>query len=143
MLPSLNEVMTALFGDSGSVHDGFSESHAWELAIELYKNSPAKIVRIVRDWVWLDVQAPERDTAMLEEKGFMPAVLYAHAVIHDFSKDFDAGDWVCSTVLVKDSTSSMPIETKNSFYILVGRGYRRKVRPQVLTSIIHGAGFPW
>lgn len=140
MLATFDEVMTALLGDSGVVHEGLSESQARELGVERYMNSPAKKVRIVRDWVWLDIQAPQSEATALEQGGFMPAILYAHAVVHDFSNDFDAGNWVCSTVLVKGSSPSTLVETKNSFYILVGKGYRRTVRPQVIVSIIHGAG---
>lgn len=142
MLATFDEVMTALLGDSGVVHEGLSESQARELGVERYMNSPAKKVRIVRDWVWLDIQVPQSEATVLEEDGFMPAILYAHAVVHDFSNDFDAGNWVCSTVLVKGSSSSPStlVETKNRFYILVGKGYRGTVRPQVIVSIIHGAG---
>lgn len=40
-------------------------------------NLPAKKVRIVRDWVWLDIQVPQNVATAFEDDGFMPTVLYA------------------------------------------------------------------
>jgi hypothetical protein len=138
VLATFDEVMTALLGNSGVVHEGLSESQARELGVERYMNSPAKKVRIVRDWVWLDIQVPQSEATVLEEDGFMPAVLYASWVVHDFSDSFKAGDWLCSSVLVAGSSVERPIEIRSSIYISVGRDFRRTVRREVIRSIAYG-----
>ena len=135
---TLDEMMRALRSDIGDCHEAPPKSHAWELAIGLYKTSPHKNIRIVQNWIWLDVKVNQKEAEKLDTDGFMPAVLYAHWVIHDFSGGFKAGNCLCSSVLVTGSSIGRPIETRNSIYIPVGRGFRRTVRREVIRSIAYG-----
>jgi len=74
---TLGEITTTLFGDSGVVCESLSESFARELGVERCMNLPAKKVHIVRDRMWLDIQAPQNVATAFEDDGFMHTVLYA------------------------------------------------------------------
>lgn len=136
MLAKLDEVMSALHGDSGDLQAGLPLSHAWELGIAKYLKSRDRKIRIVRSWIWLDVQVAESDAEKVAADGFMPAFLYSHRLAHDFTGDFKADSWTCSSLIRKGSSpATSVVESRGSIYILTGEGHRRTVRPEVIRSI--------
>lgn len=136
VLAKLDEVMSALHGDSGDLQAGLPLSHAWEVGVAKYLKSPDRKIRIVGSWIWLDVLVAESDAEKIDADGFMPAFLYSHRLVHDFSGDFKADSWTCSSLMRKGSSpATSVVESRGSIYILTGKGHRRTVRPEVIRSI--------
>lgn len=139
MTSTLADISEALFGEGGVCDVGCSEEEAWEISRRLLSMPGKKRVRIVGNWVWLDVQAKDAEVAEMDRAGVMPSLIYAHRLISDSANELVRGGWVCTTLLLKESCPGYVVETRNSTYILVGQGHRRSVMPGAVLSILNGA----
>tara|TARA_R110000850_G_scaffold274853_1_gene413089 strand:+ start:765 stop:1178 length:414 start_codon:yes stop_codon:yes gene_type:complete len=93
-----------------------------------------KPYRIVRDWIWADLDVNEKIIKDLETRDLKPVMVYAHDVMYDSTHRFDPGNWVRTTPLVK-FTPPCFFETQNTVYILIGDGKRKTATVQALMSI--------
>ncbi|MCY1559454.1 hypothetical protein D9M68_964970 [compost metagenome] len=61
-------------------------------------------------------------------------MLYAHNVLFDSDRRFDVGDWVRTTPLVSFSEGCF-FQTKNTLYVLVGDGERKRAEFNTVMSL--------
>lgn len=80
---------------------------------------------IVRDWVWIDLILTDQEREQLQAAGQQPVVMYSHSVLFDSNRRFDVGDWVRTSPLVT-FTEGCFFRTRNSLYVLVGDGVRKR-----------------
>ncbi|SFO95100.1 DUF6957 family protein [Pseudomonas borbori] len=80
---------------------------------------------IVRDWIWIDLILTDQEREQLQAAGQQPVVMYSHSVLFDSNRRFDVGDWVRTSPLVT-FTEGCFFRTRNSLYVLVGDGVRKR-----------------
>lgn len=80
---------------------------------------------IIKDWVWIDLILTDQEREQLNAAGQQPVVLYSHSVLFDSNRRFDVGDWVRTSPLVTFSDGCF-FRTRNSLYVLVGDGVRKR-----------------
>ena len=102
------------------------DQEAIERAKALYPN---KKFCLVQDWVLLDLVGPEADIGRIRREGLEPVILYSHRVIFDSKRRVDFGGWIRSLFQLSFSHEGF-FETKNTVYILVGRGFRKPANLQ-------------
>jgi len=106
-----------------------------EEAIALGKSEAKdKPIRVVRDWIWADLDVSETEAKAMQEQGFQPVMVYAHYVMHDSSYKFGTGFWVRTTPLIR-FTPPCIFETANTVYILIGEGKRKVTSVNAIMSI--------
>ncbi|PKM30014.1 MAG: hypothetical protein CVV07_10095 [Gammaproteobacteria bacterium HGW-Gammaproteobacteria-11] len=93
-----------------------------------------KPFRIVRDWIWADLDVGEKIAADLKHQGLQPVMVYAHEVVFDSTHRFAPGNWVRTTPLL-GFTSPGIFETTNTVYILLGTGRRKTTSLNAIMSI--------
>ena len=99
------------------------DREAVERAQVLY---PEKGYCLVQDWVLLDLAGPEESLKRIRDEGFEPTILYSRRVVFDSRRRVDIGGWIRSMFQQSLSAEGF-FETKNSVYILLGKGFRKQV----------------
>lgn len=87
---------------------------------------PGKKYCLVEAWVLLDLFGPEESLKRIREEGFEPTILYSHRVVFDSRRRVDFGGWIRSTFQLTLSSEGY-FETRNTTYILIGNGFRKRV----------------
>jgi hypothetical protein len=95
---------------------------------------PSKAIRAVKNWMWWDFEVSEEARGRFQESGIQPAIVFAHHLIWDSSKRMSEGWNVKTTALVTFEENCFFI-TRNTVYILVGKGHRKTVDPQIAESL--------
>ncbi|WLG45018.1 hypothetical protein [Pseudomonas sp. FP1740] len=98
------------------------------------KSNGSKRCCIVREWFYLDVEVSGAQLRLLTERGWKPAVLLALNVVRDERGRVPAGGWVRSGFQT-DFSHDCIFETSNTLYLLQGRGFRKRVSLDVLSSL--------
>jgi hypothetical protein len=78
---------------------------------------------VVKDWKWCDISLREEDVADFEEQGVYPCFVIANHVIFDELERYLPGGWVRTSLLSEFHPPAI-FETRNTIYILVGKGTR-------------------
>ena len=91
--------------------------------------------RIVRNWIWADLDVDENVIKDLETRNLKPIMVYAHTVMYDSNHRFEPGNWVRTTPLVK-FTPPCFFQTQNTVYILLGEGKRKTTSVQSIMNIV-------
>lgn len=89
---------------------------------------------IVKDWVWIDLILTDLEHEQLNAAGQQPVVLFSHSVLFDSNRRFDVGDWVRTTPLLAFSEGCF-FRTRNSLYVLVGDGVRKRAELTTVMSL--------
>lgn len=89
---------------------------------------------IVRDWIWIDLILPDPALEQFQAAGQQPVMLYSHSVLYDSARRFDVGDWVRTTPLMTFSDGCF-FRTRNSLYVLVGDGVRKRAELTTVMSL--------
>ena len=87
---------------------------------------PYKPVCVVKNWMWWDLEVTEQQKQLLKENDQHAGLIKADTVIEDEAGRFRPGDWVRSSPLV-NFTENCIFETKNTVYLLVGKGSRKTI----------------
>ncbi len=109
-----------------------SDEEAVEFVRSLYSYSG---YCLVRDWIWIDLDMPDAQLAVLEKQGRKPVVLYAHTVIFDSARRWDIGDFVRTSPLTT-FTDGFLFCTWNSVYVLLGKGSKKNASLETVGNII-------
>ncbi|WP_150642643.1 DUF6957 family protein [Pseudomonas fluorescens] len=88
---------------------------------------------VVRNWMILDVMLPETQEQEIKKQGLQPAILYAHRAVFDSEARFSAGESVITSY--QQSFEDCFFESKDTLYILAGRGARKHVSWPAVTSL--------
>ena len=96
--------------------------------------NPEKNICTVKDWQWWDLDVDEEAAEIYAETGSHPCLIKSDCVIEDQAGRYKYKEWVRSSLLSNFSHNCI-FETSNTFYILVGKGSRKKVSLDVVRSI--------
>ncbi|WP_341303242.1 hypothetical protein [Pseudomonas sp. TMP25] len=120
------ENITSLLYGPGEVMKGIDMT--WEQArdcVLLSDHSCWVPYCIIKDWVWIDLSVTDHEREQLLAAGIQPVMIYSHSVLFDSARRFDVGDWVRTSPLVT-FTEGCFFRTRNSLYVLVGDGVRKR-----------------
>lgn len=97
-----------------------------EEAIRLTRDKfPDRSFCVVKEWVWLDLDAPDLVVEELAAQGKKPVMLLVFDVLFDSSTS-SKSHWFRSTPLM-DFTDDMFFHTANKLYVLLGNGRRKSM----------------
>ncbi|KFE52122.1 DUF6957 family protein [Pseudomonas syringae] len=96
--------------------------------------NPHKRYCIVLDWFYVDLLVTDTELGVLSEMGFSPSILLSSNVVQDERGRFPTGGWVKSGYLV-DFSQGCIFETSNTFYLLMGIGFRKQLSLDDLSNI--------
>lgn len=86
---------------------------------------PDRSFCIVKEWVWLDLDAPDLVVEELASEGKKPTMLLVFDVLFDSSTNSQS-HWFRSTPMM-DFTDGMFFQTQNKLYVLLGHGRRKSI----------------
>jgi hypothetical protein len=133
MTDVLQAVTELLYGPGEPLY-GFDGDEA-QAEAEAILNFTGKPYCLIRDWIIVEVEVDDNYRDELAAAGFEPNVVYASNVrIHSAGKRRQ-GDWVRST-FQRSFTLGYFFETKNTVYLLMGVGFRKKASAQTVLSIV-------
>ncbi len=128
----LSDVVELLNGD-GETLAGFAGDvvQAEAEAIVRFSGRP---YCIVKDWIHIEIEVTDDYRNSLADDGLQPCVLYAANVMLHSANKRQVGDWVRST-FQRSLADGYVFETRNTTYILLGPGHRKKARIQTVMAI--------
>jgi len=119
-------------GDGVSCDFGCSEASVSDMIAHIKEYLPAYPYCVIADWVWLDIKLEPEIQALFDIRGAKPCFIFAHKVIEDQAqRSFKS----VRTTYLQEFQKNCIFLSKNTAYLLVGRGTRVSVDPQVLRSI--------
>ncbi|MEE3508294.1 hypothetical protein QN399_18825 [Pseudomonas sp. 10C3] len=133
MTDILQEV-AALFDRSGEPVEGFDMGHV-EAEAEAIMSFTGRPYCLVRAWSIIEVDVSEDYKVSLATDGLSPYVLYASDVVLHSGGKRRPGDWVRST-FQRSFTQGFLFETKNTTYLLMGPGLRKKASVEAILAIV-------
>jgi hypothetical protein len=89
---------------------------------------------LVREWIWIDLEVNETQRTVLARTQRLPVMLYAHSVVFDSERRWDAGDFVRTSPL-HAFEEGFHFKTLNSTYLLLGAGTRKHARTETVDRI--------
>lgn len=101
---------------------------------QVTKAYPGRSYCVVSEWVWLDLDAPDLLLQGMQDQGQQPVMLLAFKVLHDSLDDDTAESWIRSQPLVELVNSKFFV-TKNTVYVLIGDGERRRMSLSLVLRI--------
>lgn len=131
----LDKISQLLFGP-GEVMPGIDMT--WEQARAHFENTYPRTQTpycIITDWIWIDLILSDQELELFKAAGQQPVILYSHSVLFDINRRFDVGDWVRTTPLVSFSDGCFFL-TRNTCYVLVGDGLRKKAEFSTVMSLV-------
>lgn len=114
---------------------GCSEEDLSDVVEYCKEHIPNKPYCAVKDWCWADVDIDDRQQDEFRIKAVIPSFVYANYIIDDQFGRWDIGLSVRTTLLVAFHKNCI-FETRNTAYVLVGRGSRMTVEPAVYNNLI-------
>jgi hypothetical protein len=133
MTDVLQAVTELLYGPGEPLY-GFDGDEA-QAEAEAILNFNGKPYCLVKNWIIVQVEVEDSLRRELADEGFEPAVLYASSVrIHSAGKR-RVGDWVRST-FQRSFRAGYVFETKNTTYLLMGDGFRKRATAKTVLSIV-------
>ena len=90
---------------------------------------------LVRNWLWLDLDAPTEILQSLAASQRQPAIIYADTVIYDSERRWDVGDFVRTSPLHHFADDFL-FSTLNTAYLLLGPGQRKRTSIENVARII-------
>jgi len=131
---AIQEVANMLYRKGDMCDFGVDESSLPAMIDMASTRYPNKAIRAVKNWMWWDFEVSEETLTRFQESGVQPAIIFAHYLIWDSSRRWQEGWNVKTTALVRFEENCFFI-TRNTVYILVGKGHRKTVDPQVAASL--------
>lgn len=89
---------------------------------------------LVREWIWIDLEASEKLRAELAKTRRLPVILYAHGVVFDSNRRWDVGDFVRTSPL-HAFEEGFHFKTFRTVYLLLGAGTRKHARAETMARI--------
>lgn len=133
-IDAIQEVAGMLY-ETGVICDFGIDESLLPAMIDMAKTRyPNRAIRAVKNWMWWDFEVSEETRKLFQESGIQPAIVFAHHLIWDSSRRFQEGWNVKTTALVRFEENCFFI-TRNTAYILVGKGHRKTVDPQAAESL--------
>lgn len=89
---------------------------------------------VVRDWIIVDVEVPDDYRTSLADDGLEHIVLYAGNVVLHSGNTRQPGDFVRTTSSLS-SPEGHVFRTRNTTYVLMGPGFRKKAHLHTVLAI--------
>lgn len=86
---------------------------------------PGQSFCVVKEWVWLDLEAPDLVNEALASEGKQPVMLLVFQVLFD-SATSSKSHWFRTTPLIHFSEGIF-FQTENKLYVLTGHGRRKSM----------------
>lgn len=131
MTALLAEVVELLYGEAEPAPGFDGDEAAAEVEAILYFSG--RPYCLVRDWTIIEVEVSNDYRASLAADGLAPNVLYASDVVLHSSGKRQPGHWMRSTF--QRSLIGYFFETKNTVYMLMGPGRRKRGSGQAVMAI--------
>ncbi|EQM83714.1 hypothetical protein L683_25105 [Pseudomonas aeruginosa WC55] len=90
---------------------------------------------LIRNWLWLDLDAPTEILQNLAVSKRQPAIIYADTVVYDSERRWDVGDFVRTSPLHHFADDFL-FRTLNTAYLLLGPGQRKRTSIENVACII-------
>lgn len=104
-----------------------------ELIIQVERDYPGRAFCIVRQWMIIDIQLTLENLAKTQEMGMAPTIIYSADIQLDSRTRFPQGSWIRSTYQTR--FESHYFETRNTVYVLAGRGFRTRASPETVAAL--------
>jgi len=98
------------------------------------KRFPSSPYCLVRDWIWIDVDMPEKMHRLVESQGLKAVAMCAHTVIYDSAHRWGNGEFV-RTSLLHAFTDGCVFRTANTAYVLLGKGSRTQADLKTIAQL--------
>lgn len=119
--------LVSAFNHEGDTFDaGCDESDIGLFKSKCRELLPKKSICVVKNWMWWDLEVTDQHKQLLMQNGQQAALIKADTVIDDEAGRLRPGDWVRTSPLV-NFTENCIFETKNTVYLLVGKGSRKTI----------------
>jgi hypothetical protein len=113
---------------------GCREDEAQDMIAYCKHLRPNKPFCLIANWCWADLDIDPMVIERLNSVGVQPAFIYSSYIIEDEAKRWNAALSV-KTGLLAEFHKNCIFETRNTFYILVGKGSRLTVSPAVYNNL--------
>lgn len=131
---AVKEVADLLYCKGDICDFGIDESQLPKMIVQASTCYPNKGISVVKQWIWWDYDISDEDKNRCTESGFQPAIIFANYLIWDSRGRWPEGWNVKTSALVAFEANCFFI-TRSTVYILVGKGHRKMVDPQLVASI--------
>jgi len=119
----------------GDVCDfGVDELYLPQMIERASERYPTKGISAVKQWMWWDYNISDDDKKRFTDSGVQPAIIFANYLIWDSRGRWPEG-WNVKTTLLVSFEDNCFFVTRNTVYILVGKGHRKTVDPQLVHNI--------
>jgi hypothetical protein len=132
-ISDLNKLVCTFNQEGESFDAGCDESDIERYRKICHELLPNKKVCVVKNWIWWDLDVTEDHKQLFKQNGQLPSLIKADTIIDDESGRFLPGEWVRSSPVV-NFTENCIFETKNTVYLLVGKGSRKTVQLNLAMS---------
>jgi hypothetical protein len=123
-------LVSDMLNDRGDIYDvGCSEEQFYTMIKSARRNNPHKPIRILRDWIWWQIEYPQAELDKLSEKGLQPARIRADSVLFDETEMYESDHWIITSLLVEFRHDCL-FESEDMTYILCGPGTRKCLTPE-------------
>lgn len=112
-----------LLSGLGDAREGAAFTTEFMLAA-IQDRFPGKAYCLVEEWIIFRADLNHDEFTKVTEAGHIPFFVFAHKVVQDSRQRFQSGDWVRSSMGISFREGYM-FETKNTVYLLVGKGEER------------------
>lgn len=126
--------LAKLFGEHDKPVDGYILS-VQEAALTAQKKFTARPFCLVNEWMILDLEVDSIELNALHLRGLEPVVVYSLCVVQDSRGRYQPGDWVCTSFQIAFEAPGFFL-TKNTVYVLLGRGKRQSMTIDDLNSLV-------
>ncbi|MBA1244932.1 DUF6957 family protein [Pseudomonas japonica] len=126
-------VEAGLFGQEGIALAG-SELSLDEVLVAARRRYKWLPLCAVQEWIILDAIVTDAERAKVIAAGCQPMFLFAHKVVHDEQRRFEAGHWVRSSMGTTFKEGFL-FATRNTVYVLLGPGQRKPASIGAIFSI--------
>lgn len=131
---AVQQVADLLYVRGTACDFGVDESFLPVIIETTKKRFPHKGISAVKQWMWWDYDISEDDRNHFVASGVQPAIVFANYLLWDSRDRWPEGWNVKTTPLVSFEENCLFI-TRNTVYILVGKGQRKTVDPRHAASI--------
>lgn len=131
---AVQQVADLLYARGTPCDFGIDELSLPEIIETTRSRFPNKSISAVKNWAWWDYDISESDRKHFVANGVQPAIIFANYLIWDSRGRWPEGSNVKTTPLVNFEENCLFI-TRNTVYIIVGKGQRKTVNPHHASSL--------
>ena len=122
-----------IFNCTGDPCDfGCHENKVAEKIAYVKKHLSGYLYCVVADWIWIDINVSPENLKRFQVRGIKPSFVYAHKVIEDEAQRPFVS---VRTTFLQDFHENCIFLSRNTAYILCGKGTRVSIDPVVYAAV--------